>query len=90
MNERRVERHLKARVEQAGGYCIKWAPYIAGLPDRLVLLPPGRVYLVELKAPGGRLRPAQRVWHGRFARVGVRVVILASVDAVDAWVEMLL
>lgn len=82
-----VERHLRKRVMQAGGICIKLAPIDAGIPDRLVLLPWGQIWLVELKAAKGRVEPIQRVWHERAARIGVPVAILNSTQAVDTWVQ---
>lgn len=85
--ERLIEAHLSRRVRAAGGWSLKIAPIVAGTPDRLVLLPGGRVYLVELKAPRGRLRPAQVVWHRRAARMGHPVVVLASKAAVDRWLD---
>lgn len=85
--ESRIESYLRTRVKSIGGLCIKFVPVIAGMPDRIVLLPGGRVFFVELKAPDGRLRPVQRVWHDRFAQRGTQVVVLASKDAVDLWVD---
>jgi hypothetical protein len=85
--EHQVEDLLRRRVKKHGGYCIKWVPVIAGLPDRLVLLPGGRIFLVELKAPHGRMRPVQVVWHRRFAKIGVPVVVLHSKPEVERWVD---
>jgi hypothetical protein len=86
MLESSVERLLRNRVTAAGGICIKLLPTVAGVPDRLVLLPYGQVWLVELKAPGGRLREVQRVWHERAGKIGVPVVVLWSGAAVEEWV----
>lgn len=86
MRETRVEAHLRAAVTGLGGLCFKLAPTTAGLPDRLVVWPDGRVRLVEVKAPGGRLRPIQRVMHDRLAERSVDVAVLSSVEDVDEWV----
>lgn len=45
-----VEEALRKAVEAAGGLCLKLNPlWYRGIPDRLVLLPGGRVVFVELK-----------------------------------------
>lgn len=80
-----VERHLRDLVAKAGGMCVKIMPTVAGVPDRLVLLPFNRLFLVELKAPGGKLRPAQVVWHRKAAAIGITVVVLNSTAAVNRW-----
>ena len=87
MRERVVEALLARRVRELGGRAVKLVPVDAGLPDRLVLLPGGRSYLVELKAPGGRLRPIQKVWHERAAAIGHHVVVLRSTEDVEQWIE---
>lgn len=82
-----VEDRLCKGVKTLGGMCIKVAPIMAGVPDRLVLLPGGRMFLVELKAKGRTLRPIQRVFHARAAKIGVEVVVLTGPDQVDAWLD---
>lgn len=81
-----AERLLHDRVSAAGGLCPKLAPVDAGIPDRLVIWE-GRVYLVELKRPGGRVRPIQAAWHNRARRAGVEVVLLSGTVGVSAWLD---
>jgi hypothetical protein len=87
MRETKVEAHLYKQVRKAGGRCIKLIPVDSGIPDRMVILPGGRIFLVELKAPGGSTRPIQKVWHARIAKLGVHVPLLSSKEEVDAWLE---
>jgi hypothetical protein len=66
---------------------MKVMPVVAGYPDRLVLLPGGRLFLCETKAdPKKGLRPAQRVFKERAAAIGVEVYVLHSTEEVDAWI----
>jgi hypothetical protein len=60
MREKTVEQKLVAAVKSMGGLSPKFtSPGLDGMPDRLVLLPDGKMAFVELKAPGKTLRPLQ-------------------------------
>lgn len=79
---------MRKQVHQVlGGRFIKMIPVIKGTPDRLVLLPGGRMYLVELKAVGGRLSAAQKLFIERAAELGTAVTVLEGRDEVDAWIR---
>lgn len=62
--EKEIEEKLRKMVEHHGGRCLKWVcPGWGGVPDRMVLLPRGRVIFVETKRPkGGRLSALQEKW----------------------------
>lgn len=62
--EKDIERKLVKMVERHGGKCLKWVcPGWSGVPDRIILLPGGRVIFVETKRPkGGKLSALQRKW----------------------------
>ena len=53
MLEKNVENHLKNKVKAMGGIALKInSTNMAGMPDRMVLFPEGKIFFVELKAPG--------------------------------------
>ena len=85
--EAHLERLLYGWVRTLGGVAIKLAPTVNGLPDRLVILPPGEMYLIELKTNLGRVSPIQQVWHTRLAQIGVEVVVLPGVEEIQAWIK---
>jgi len=85
--ENAIELRLTRRIEAAGGLALKWpASATAGVPDRIVILG-GRVVFVELKRPGGRVRPIQAHMHRRIRAAGGVVSVLDSAAAVDAFVD---
>lgn len=83
--EASLEAYFNRQVRLRGGIADKIAPTRKGLPDRLVLLPGGRVYLVELKAYDGRVSAAQALYHERAAALGTRVQLLVGRAGVDRW-----
>lgn len=76
-----IERHLVNEVKKAGGIAYKFvSPGRRAVPDRLVLLPGGKVIFVECKAPGEKPRPDQLREHARLFALGHQVVVLDSKD----------
>ena len=60
MREKTVESKLVKAVKSMGGLAPKFiSPGLDGVPDRLVLLPGGKMAFIELKAPGENLKPLQ-------------------------------
>ena len=60
MTEKIIEQKLVRAVKKRGGMALKFvSPGLDGVPDRIVLLPMGRIAFVELKAPGKKMRPLQ-------------------------------
>lgn len=88
MRESTIEKHLRERVEAAGGLIRKFvSPGHVGVPDRIVMWPEGVVDFVELKAPGKKLSPAQEREHSRFDNLGSYVYVLDCVEAVNHYIE---
>ncbi|MGE5417494.1 MAG: VRR-NUC domain-containing protein [Acidobacteriota bacterium] len=77
MREKLIEQELVRAVKAAGGIAVKFvSPGYDGMPDRLVLLPDGKIAFVEVKAMGCKPRPLQNRRHGRLRRLGFRVYVL--------------
>lgn len=53
MRETTVEQNICRQVKALGGVAWKWvSPGRSGVPDRICILPGGRIIFVELKRPG--------------------------------------
>lgn len=89
MSEKQLERWFTAQVRLRGGWTGKWAPVERGTPDRVVLMPGGRIFLVELKTLDGRLSRIQMAWHHRAAELGTDVVVLYGREGAQAWLDSL-
>ena len=77
MREKTIEQKLREAVKKRGGIAPKFvSPGYDGMPDRLVLLPFGRIAFVEVKAPGEKPRPLQVARHGVLRRLGFAVYVL--------------
>lgn len=86
--ESALEQHFYREVRlKLNGIVNKMAPTVKGMPDRLVLLPGGRIVLVELKAWNGELMDRQKLWHERAAALGTHVVVLTGRAEIDAWIR---
>ncbi len=91
LRERDIEAYLVKRVKALGGEVRKVA-WIGrrGAPDRLVMMPfvwprqdTARTIWVELKAPGVKPETHQLREHERMRKMGQRVVVIDSIEAVE-------
>jgi hypothetical protein len=79
VREKVIEEKLTKAVKTHGGICWKFvSPGVSGVPDRLVLMPKGKIAFVETKAPGKKPRPLQLSRHQLLRRLGFRVYVLDS------------
>ena len=87
MLEKDIEAYLVRRVKDAGGRAYKFvSPAHRGVADRIVVLPGGRVWFVEVKKEGGRLSPLQRVFLDEIKGLGCSYEIVWSKEDVDAFI----
>lgn len=88
MQESQLERRLKREVKKLGGKALKFeSPGMSGVPDRIVLLPEGRLIFVEMKAPGERLRPLQEKRKRELEALGFQVEVIDSEQAIERFIE---
>lgn len=83
--EKEIEAKLIKMVCRHGGLCLKWVcPGWSGVPDRLIILPGGRVIFAETKKPkGGRLSKLQRWWRDKLQSLGFWSVVVWTEENVN-------
>ena len=90
MREKTIEEHLTHAVRLMGGLAPKFvSPGLDGVPDRLLLLPDGRMAFAELKARGKQLRPLQKRRKRQLETLGFRVFIIDSTDQIGGVLDEL-
>ena len=75
MREKEIESRLVREVKRRG------------VPDRIVMLPGGRIGFVELKAPGKKPRPLQLSRHRLFRGLGFLVFVVDSIDQIPPTID---
>lgn len=83
-SEKAIEAYLIRKVESMGGLCLKFTSHTeTGYPDRLLLMPGGRMAWVEVKSKGQKPRVIQEVRMARLRRMGFEVHVADSREKVD-------
>lgn len=83
MRESAIERRLVTEVKKRGGLAAKFvSPGLDGVPDRIALLPGGKIAFLELKAPGKTLRPLQELRKEQLEGLGFRVFIIDGLEQI--------
>lgn len=88
--EGHIEQWLGNKVRQLGCLYYKFvSPGNAGVPDRLLVLPDGRVWFVELKDATGRLSPQQQRQRERLDRCKAKTFVVYGMDEAQNLVNIL-
>ncbi len=73
-SEKATEQYLREEIRRLGGKAYKFvSPGQPGVPDRMVCLPNGRIFFVELKSEGKKSTTGQRRQQDRLRQLGQRV-----------------
>lgn len=82
MQESKQEGKLQTAVRKAGGIALKNTGY-AGIPDRLLVLPNGKIVWVEMKAPNGRLSKIQKTIIKQLRELGHDVRVVSNMQETE-------
>lgn len=84
MEEKQIELRLVRMTSQMGGMALKFvSPGCDGVPDRLVLLPGGKVGFVEVKAPRKKPRPLQVRRISQIRGLGFPVFVVDGMEQIE-------
>ncbi|OLR55065.1 nuclease [Hornefia porci] len=83
MNEKHIEKKLREAVRGMGGIAAKFvSPGWDGVPDRLLLFSGGKAAFVEVKKPGGKLKPLQQKRKRQLEALGFKVYVLDGIEQI--------
>lgn len=90
MLEKEVEAYLVRRIKERGGVAYKFvSPAHRGVADRLIVLPGGQVWFVEVKTETGRLSKLQEVFRSEINALGGNYICVYGAKEVDQWLHSL-
>lgn len=83
MLEKTIEKELRQVVIGKGGLCLKFvSPSMAGVPDRLVLMPYGKLGFVEVKQKGQQPRSLQLMRMKQLTKLGYPCFVLDDIEQI--------
>ena len=86
MKESEIEDYLVWTVERMGGRAYKFvSPAQRGVADRIVCLPNGQTWFIELKTKKGRLSPLQQMFAAEMTRLNQKHAVLWNKEEIDRW-----
>ncbi|NWO20170.1 MULTISPECIES: VRR-NUC domain-containing protein [Leptotrichia] len=88
MSEKEIENYLVRKIKNKKGTAYKFtSPGNSGVPDRICMLPNGKIFFVELKSPGKKPRALQVNQIRKITNLGQRVYVVDSKEMVDRVLE---
>jgi hypothetical protein len=80
--EKYFEKKLRERVEKLKGFALKFSSsYFTGIPDRIVLMPGGKLFFVEVKDEGVVPKDRQKLVIYLLQEKGFDVSVINSNDS---------
>ena len=91
MLEKEIEKKLSDGIRKLGGRSYKWvSPGNNGVPDRIIILPGGRILFCELKTTTGSLSKLQKMQTRILKTLGCDVRVLYGPDDVQHLLDQLI
>ena len=85
IREKNIDQKLVKAVKAMGGIAPKFtSPGFDGMPDRIIILPGGKMGFVEVKAPGRKPRPLQEARHNLLRQMGCKVYVIDGAEQISS------
>jgi hypothetical protein len=87
-SEKIIEKKLNEDIKKMGGLSLKLiTSFLNGLPDRLCLLPGGRLFFIELKSQKKKPEPLQTYWHKKLIALGFDCYVADTFEKLNIIIE---
>jgi len=87
-SEKILERKLSKEIKRIGGLSIKLlSTHFTGLPDRLCLLPGGRLFFIEMKTTKQNPRKIQLKVHKMIRNLGFKVLVIDTSEQIKDFIS---
>jgi hypothetical protein len=88
MLEKDIEHKLVMEVKRVGGLALKFtSPGMVGVPDRIILMPNGKIAFAELKAPGKKPRAIQVKRIKQIRQLGFKVYVIDNTQMIGGVID---
>jgi hypothetical protein len=88
MLEKDIEHKLVMEVKRVGGLALKFtSPGMVGVPDRIILMPNGKIAFAELKAPGKKPRAIQVKRINQIRQLGFKVYVIDNTQMIGGVID---
>ncbi|BEG98123.1 VRR-NUC domain-containing protein [Bacteroides sedimenti] len=89
--EKRLEQRLRIAVKRRGGIALKfYCLSYTGMPDRIILMPGGKVYFVELKSEYKKPSPRQAFVHEQLRQLGFDVSYMNTEEQLTSFLDRII
>jgi len=86
--EKNIEKFLNDNIKKLGGLTYKFvSPGNSGVPDRIIILPNGKLIFIELKTKSGRLSALQKLQIKRLRKLKQDVRVLYGLEEVKEFLN---
>lgn len=89
MREQGLEQKIVSLVKRKNGMCFKWvSPGFTGVPDRIAVMPEGRIIFIEVKRPDGKGKVSKRQQRvsDQLKALGCTVLVVDKMEDLDGYI----
>lgn len=91
MLEKDIEKYFRHKLIDQGCLVFKFvSPGSVGVPDRIIISKTGKVYFVELKRPGGKIRKLQTLCIQKLKSYNVWAGVISAKAEVDDFCKLVI